>query len=80
VNADTARKLAVQCLVQVAPDIDPVGLDDDADLREDLDLDSMDILNFVTGLSELTGVDIPERDYPQLETIRRCVEYVAAHT
>jgi acyl carrier protein len=45
-------------------------------LRDQLDIDSMDFLNFVIGIDEATGLDIPERDYPQLATLDGCVEYL----
>ena len=43
-----------------------------------LDLDSMDFLNFVVGLHAALGVDIPEADYAKLATLDGCVEYLAA--
>jgi acyl carrier protein len=64
-------------LAAIAPDVDP--LDRDADLHDDLGLDSMDLLNLAVALSQATGVDIPERDYPTLRTIRQLEEYLAAH-
>ena len=63
---------------RVAPEVDLAGLPPDADFREELDLDSMDFLNLVDALHERTGVDIPERDYPQLASIDGCVAYVTA--
>ncbi len=47
------------------------------DLREALDLDSMDFLNFVIALHDRTGIDIPEADYPRLRTLDGAVEYFA---
>ncbi len=66
-------------LAQIAPEADLEALEPDVDLTEQLDIDSMDFLNFVIGLNEATGVDIPERDYPQLTTLDGCVEYLRAH-
>jgi len=48
------------------------------DLREQLDLDSMDILNFVVGLHAALAVEIPEADYPRFATLDGGVEYLAA--
>src|SRR6266508_1076177 len=45
---------------------DLASLKRDMDLREQLDLDSMDLLNFVVGLHAALGVEIPEADYPKL--------------
>ena len=47
----------------------------DEDLREALDLDSMDFLNFVIALHEQTGIDIPEADYPRLRSPDRAIAY-----
>ena len=71
-------ELILTTLAQVAPEADLTDLGPDADLRLELDLDSMDFLNFVVGIDERSGIDIPERDYPQLSTLNRCVEYVTA--
>lgn len=64
-------------LHEVAPeaDLDQVGLDDT--LRESLDLDSIDFLNFVVGLHEAAGIEIPERDYARLATLAGCADYLA---
>jgi acyl carrier protein len=61
----------------VAPDVDANALDPGADFREELDLDSMDVLNLVVGLHEATGIEIPERDYPELTTVDACVAYLS---
>ena len=49
----------------------------DVDFRDQLDLDSMDLLNFVIGVDEELGVDIPESDYPRLDTLDGFVAYLA---
>lgn len=63
---------------EIAPEaeLDEVGPDDT--LRESLDLDSIDFLNFIVGLHEKTGLDIPERDYPRLFTLAGCVSYLTS--
>jgi acyl carrier protein len=74
-----ARSLVVATLVDIAPDLDPASIDPDARLQEDLDLDSMDFLNFLTALSEETGLELPESDYPRLATVADCAGYLLAH-
>lgn len=64
-------------LADIAPEADLTTLDPDAPLQDVLDLDSVDMLSFVTALHEATGVDIPERDYPQVATLAGCVDYLA---
>lgn len=67
-------------LAQIAPEAAGEELDAEVELLEQLDLDSMDFLNFVIGLHEATGIDIPERDYPRLATLAGCVEYLRLHS
>lgn len=69
-----------QLLLDVVPDAADQPIDGSYDLREQLDMDSMDHLNFLTAVAEAFGVDIPERDYPQLVTLDAVVSYVASAT
>jgi acyl carrier protein len=46
-------------------------------LREQLDIDSMDVLNFVSAIDQELHVSIPEVDYPKTATLDGCVDYVA---
>jgi acyl carrier protein len=70
------RKLAAEVLGDIAPEADLGDLSDDEDMREALDLDSMDFLNFVIGLNKASGVNIPEADYPKLFTMKGVVAYL----
>jgi acyl carrier protein len=66
-----------QALLSVVPDADLDRLDPDADLRDELGLDSLDFLNFVEGLSERTGCRIDEDDYDRLDTLDACVSFLS---
>lgn len=68
----------LEVLGRIAPEADLARLKRNVNLRHQLDLDSMDFLNFAIGLHKALGVDIPEVDYPRLTTIAGCVEYLAA--
>lgn len=70
------RTLIFEILGGIAPEADFDLLEDDEELREALDIDSMDFLNFITGLHGETGVDIPEEDYPKLATLGDIVSYL----
>ncbi len=63
----------------VAPEADLDTLAPDDELQEALDLDSMDFLNFMIGVKQATGVEVPERDYAQVSTLEDCIAYVRAH-
>ena len=64
-----ARKLLFEELGNIAPEWDPAEIEPQADIREAMDIDSMDILNLVIALHQRTGIDIPEADYGRLVTI-----------
>jgi acyl carrier protein len=72
------RDIVRTVLHQVAPEVDLDGVGPDDTLRECLDLDSIDFLNFVVGLHEATGVEIPERDYSKLTTLAECAAYLGS--
>jgi len=76
--ADDLRATVVRVLGDIAPEADLAALKPDVAFREQLDLDSMDVLNFVVGLHGALGVEIPESDYPKLATLDACVDYLQA--
>jgi acyl carrier protein len=78
VNHNEIRVIALDILGGIAPEADPFTLSDSDDLREVLDLDSMDFLNFVTALHKATGAEIPEADYRQLQTLAGVCGYLAS--
>ncbi len=75
-NAQEARSLIVGELGNIAPEADFNAMDPKADLRESLDIDSLDFLNFVAALHKKTGVDIPESDYRRILTLEGAVNYL----
>jgi acyl carrier protein len=77
-SANDIRKVLQEELNNIAPEVDISSVDPAADLREAIDIDSMDFLNFVTALHRRFNVDIPEVDYPKLNTLDGAVAYVGA--
>ena len=73
---EDARDAVLRALSDVAPEVDPSTIRSDTDLRDQLDIDSMDLLNFVIGIHEQARVDIPEADYPRLQSLDDIVDYV----
>jgi len=64
-------------LADIAPEVDMTQVDRDGNLQSELDIDSMDFLNFVVALAKKYGVDIPEADYPRLASLNGCLFYVS---
>jgi acyl carrier protein len=70
------KDVIYQVLGSIAPEADVSQVAPDADLRQTLDIDSFDHLNFLVGLNDALGVDIPEADYGQLTTLAGIVRYL----
>jgi acyl carrier protein len=77
-TTDEIRKTVVEALTRVAPEVDPAAIEPGASFRVQLDLDSMDFLNFVLAVHDRLGVEIPEADYPRLSTLDGAVAYLGA--
>lgn len=75
---DEATVLFVNVLRQIAPETDFDSIDPDADLRDQVDIDSMDFLNAVMAIYDETGIEVPEADYGEFETLRGAARYLAA--
>jgi len=74
---DEIRETVLHVLGQIAPEADMSQIKPNLRIRDQLDIDSMDLLNFVIGLHKELHVEIPEADYPRLATLSGCVDYLA---
>lgn len=74
---DQATAALIESLRHVAPEIDLAEVDHDRPMAEELELDSMDFLSLVTELHERTGVQIPESDYPRVQTVSDLLGYLS---
>jgi len=75
-TTDEARTVIFRALGDIAPEVDPAEVVLDVDLTEQLDLDSMDYLNWMLAINETTGIEIPERDYSKFMTIDAAASYL----
>lgn len=76
---DELKSAVLAALARIAPEADFASLRADAPLRDQLDIDSMDFMNFVVLLHETLGVDVPEAEYAKVATLDGCVAWLAAH-
>jgi acyl carrier protein len=79
-TATDIHDVVFKILGRIAPEADPDDLQPDENVREALDIDSFDYLSFIIALNEELGVDIPESDYGQLDTMDHIVNYLATRT
>lgn len=76
-SEEDVRGQVLGVLKSIAPEIEDGELDARRPLRDQVDLDSMDWLNFLVGVHERLGVDIPESDYAKLVTLEDILAYLA---
>ena len=79
-NREALRTAVLAALGEVAPEAELDRLAPGAELREALDLDSIDFLRFVQRVAAATGVEVPESDYAQLSTLEGVVAYLASRS
>ena len=77
-DRQTLLETVVTLLQAIAPELEPQALAPERPLRQQVDLDSMDWLNFLLSLHQRFGVDIPEADYARLVTLDDIVDYLQA--
>jgi len=70
------RETIISGLSLIAPEADFDELSPTENIREELDIDSFDFLNFLIGLNEELGVDIPEDDYEKLVSLDDLIGYL----
>jgi len=75
-DAQEIRKVVLVELKRIAPELEDVA--PAKPLRDQVDLDSMDWLNFLVALNERLKIEIPEADYRKLGTLEQIVDYLSA--
>ena len=73
---DDIRGEILSVLTTIAPEVEADEVRDDVLLRDQVDLDSMDWLNFLIGVHKRLHVDIPESEYASLRTLNDVVRFV----
>jgi acyl carrier protein len=77
-NESELKQIIIAELTKIAPGSDPGAVDGNDNLRESLDIDSFDALNFFIAISERMHIDIPEKDMGKLNTINEILHYLQA--
>jgi acyl carrier protein len=75
VNRDELRKALLDCLARIAPEVDIGALRPEVRLRDQVDLDSVDWLNFFVAVHARLGIDIPDADAARITTLEQLIEY-----
>lgn len=75
-NREEIKANMIAVLLDIVPEIKPEALDARASFRDQVDIDSIDYLNFVLALEKKLGIKIPEVDYPRLSSLDGCLSYL----
>ncbi|NOQ00111.1 MULTISPECIES: acyl carrier protein [Mycolicibacterium] len=70
------RSEVLSILTTIAPEVDPADIRGHVSLREQVDLDSMDWLNFLVGIHKQLHIAVPEKDYASIRTLDELVRYL----
>ena len=74
-NKTELRGVLLNALAMIAPEADFTTLIPNANVREALDIDSFDFLNFLIEVDRILGVETPEADYGKLNSLDDMVAY-----
>jgi acyl carrier protein len=77
-NDQEILSVLLRILQEMVPEEDVTKLKPDVRVRDQIDLDSMDVVNFLIAVDAELGVETPEKDYPKLATLDGCVTYFSA--
>lgn len=75
-NDDALERHVLAALYAIAPDVAGEPLDPNRRYRDQFEFDSMDFLRYVVELNRRTGVEVPESDYPRLETVAGAIAFL----
>lgn len=74
-RAEIEREV-IDALGEVVPDAREKPLDPTFLLRDQIDIDSMDFLNFVLAIETRFSIEVPPTSYPLFATLSRAVDSV----
>ena len=75
-TGEELKRHVLDALVEIAPELNVAALDPTVSFRDQVEIDSVDFLNFVLSLEKKLGVNIPEGDYPKLSSLHGCISYL----
>ena len=73
---EQVKQIVIDIINEIAPDEDTSNLKSEVNLRDQMDLDSMDFLEIVMELRKQHGIEVPEEDYPKLASLDSCADYL----
>ena len=59
--------------------VEESDINEEANFQEDLDADSLDLVEMIMELEDQFGIKIPDEDAQKIQTVGQAVEYVTSH-
>ena len=60
-------------------EVDPERIDEDTRFKEDLEADSLDLVELLVELEDRYGIRIPDEEAARILTVGQAADFVAAH-
>jgi acyl carrier protein len=76
-NTEEIKNAVIDAIVQIAPEVEAEEIVPKENLQRSLEIDSFDFLKILTALHEKLGVEVPESDYEQVQSLEKMVDYFA---
>lgn len=71
---EEVKAKVLEILGSIAPEADLAAIKPDVNFRDQIDIDSMDYLNFVIALDEEFKANIPEAEYTKFTSLNSCID------
>ena len=59
--------------------VEEADINEEANFQEDLDADSLDLVEMIMELEDQFGIKIPDEDAQKIQTVGQAVDYVTSH-
>lgn len=73
---DIKQKIIEQ-IYEIAPEHEGETIPENENIQRSLEIDSFDFLNLLTALNDELGVEVPESDYGEVDTLEHMADYFA---
>ena len=73
------KKKIVEQIYEIAPEHEGETIPENENIQRSLEIDSFDFLNLLTALNDELGVEVPESDYSEVDTLDHMADYFAGH-
>ncbi len=76
---DDIKQKIIEAIYEIAPEHEGDTIPDNENIQRSLDIDSFDFLSLLTALNDTLGVEVPESDYGEVDTLQKMTDYFSEH-